>query len=517
MEADQIGIRQQRSLPTTPESASPVLNFWRDFLANSELIDNLDKIDFNNLTPIQAAAVPMLTRGLDCMVIGGHGTGKTLAALISLLDHVDVSKGNGPAGLIMAPAGQVEELAKQIRSLLSNMQISCMSGSMLPWYDEEYLFPDVQVLVAQPCGVRALLKQDKARFQAVSAIFIDAADLLYIHGHGEDLRQCLMHLLPSCTRHVVMTCSSSPSLDLTLVHQLAKEFCPDIIKIHKETFLSADIIQVAKVMPDQETLLCIGDILYRMDPDSRLLIVICKFQLIHLVQGVLAVKQDRIAFKTLTHRQTLNTRKGILEKFAAGRFSVLLSTDIAARDIFIKNIEKVLIIGTPDNANDYQWLCSRAGWLGSAGKAVTFVAPAELSLMVKISEELKSTGLPVPIIQRLEDKSVQEQAHAGQAVKNAEPEPNNSTSQAVEDAADSLPKTDTSQGKPEDEVKEQPSTCSPEKSGWEPLLERVSPSAAEAPPPPTTSTVGNAAHKLAEGDVLNQQEQKRKFGTSSIN
>lgn len=60
------------------------------------------------------------------------------------------------------------------------------------------------------------------------------------------------------------------------------------------------------------------------------------------------------------------------------------------------------------------------------------------------------------------------------------------------------------------------------KSGWEPLLECVSPSAAEAPPPPATS---NAAHKLAkddikgtaEEDVLNQQDQKRKVGTSSVN
>lgn len=33
----------------------------------------------------------------------------------------------------------------------------------------------------------------------------------------------------------------------------------------------------------------------------------------------------------------------------------------------------------------------------------------------------------------------------------------------MEDAADSVPKRDTSQEKPQDKVKEQPSTCSPKK------------------------------------------------------
>lgn len=72
------------------ESASPDMNFWRDFLASKELIHNLDKVDFNNLTPIQAAAVPKVARGLDSLVISGRGTGKTTACLIPLLDYVVV-------------------------------------------------------------------------------------------------------------------------------------------------------------------------------------------------------------------------------------------------------------------------------------------------------------------------------------------------------------------------------------------------------------------------------------------
>ncbi len=64
------------------------------------------------------------------------------------------------------------------------------------------------------------------------------------------------------------------------------------------------------------------------------------------------------------------------------------------------------------------------GWLGSAGKATTFVAPAELSSMVEIKEQLWSMGLPVPIIQRLEANPVEEQAHAGHAVESADPATN---------------------------------------------------------------------------------------------
>lgn len=74
-----------------------------------------------------------------------------------------------------------------------------------------------------------------------------------------------------------------------------------------------------------------------------------------------ALAQDRKVFETLHHNHPLAERKAILEMYAADAFPVLLSTDLAARDVYVKGIHEVVIVGTPDDASDYVWLCSRAG------------------------------------------------------------------------------------------------------------------------------------------------------------
>ncbi len=73
------------------------------------------------------------------------------------------------------------------------------------------------------------------------------------------------------------------------MQQIAKELSPDIVEIYQKTFLSATIAQFAFVMADNQSLLCIGDILDSLASGSKLLLVICKFQLLQHVQGVLQV------------------------------------------------------------------------------------------------------------------------------------------------------------------------------------------------------------------------------------
>ena len=92
----------------------PVLQF-EHLGFDEQLAMAIIKMDYQEPTPIQKQALPVALSGRDVIGIAKTGSGKTAAYLWPLLVHVmdqpELQKGDGPIGLIIAPA---RELAEQI-------------------------------------------------------------------------------------------------------------------------------------------------------------------------------------------------------------------------------------------------------------------------------------------------------------------------------------------------------------------------------------------------------------------
>jgi ATP-dependent RNA helicase DDX42 len=108
-------IRKELGLHTTGHDvAKPCVSFAH-FGFDQELLDAVIKAGYTEPSAIQRQAIPVALEGRDIIGIAKTGSGKTAAfvlpMLIHIMDQVELVKGDGPIGLILAPT---RELAVQI-------------------------------------------------------------------------------------------------------------------------------------------------------------------------------------------------------------------------------------------------------------------------------------------------------------------------------------------------------------------------------------------------------------------
>jgi ATP-dependent RNA helicase RhlE len=107
--------------------------------------------------------------------------------------------------------------------------------------------------------------------------------------------------------------------------------------------------------------------------------------------------------------RTQADRTAAVEGFRAGRFNVLVATDIAARGLDIDGIEHVVNYEVPHGADAYVHRAGRTGRAEATGTALTLVAPDELPNIRSIEQ---SIGVRMTDFERHEAPAAQSSAAA---------------------------------------------------------------------------------------------------------
>ncbi len=92
--------------------------------------------------------------------------------------------------------------------------------------------------------------------------------------------------------------------------------------------------------------------------------------------------------------RTLSQRREALEGFKAGKYRILVATDIAARGIDVTGIEVVLNYDLPEDEENYVHRIGRTGRAGKVGHAISFAMPDQKDDVDRI-ERLMRIALPV--------------------------------------------------------------------------------------------------------------------------
>ena len=88
---------------------------FTDFNFEPTLMEGLTSMGFNNPTPIQQQAIPLINTGKDLIACAQTGTGKTAAFLLPVINHIIKAPGDYVNTLIIVPT---RELAIQIDEAL---------------------------------------------------------------------------------------------------------------------------------------------------------------------------------------------------------------------------------------------------------------------------------------------------------------------------------------------------------------------------------------------------------------
>jgi ATP-dependent RNA helicase RhlE len=348
----------------------------------------LARLGYEQPTPIQARAIPVVLTGTDLLARAQTGTGKTAAFGLPMIERIaarrDGRRPRLPRGLVLVPT---RELAAQVHRSLSTygapaqLRVTAIFGGVGMGAQIQSLKHGVDIVVATPGRLIDHMQRRTVDLSAIEILTLDEADRMLDLGFLPALRR----VIPSLPRSR-QTLLFSATLSEAVV-ELAAEFTRDPVRVDAsdgQAVAPTVTHHLHTVAVDQKRAMLTH--VLTQDAASQAL-VFCKTK-----RGSDRVGEhlERAGIKTavIHGNKSQGARTRALGDFKAGRVDVLVATDIAARGLDIAQLPLVVNYDLPLVAEDYIHRVGRTGRAGRSGRAVSLVSPSDSQLLRDIQRLL---------------------------------------------------------------------------------------------------------------------------------
>jgi ATP-dependent RNA helicase RhlE len=325
-------------------------------------------------TPIQAAAIPAILRGVDVLGLAQTGSGKTAAFALPLLQRVLQSRGEGvrqTRGLILVPTRELavqvgEALQALAQDLPVTLKIAIAFGGVSINPQMMGLRGGCDVMVATPGRLLDLLDQNALRLSAVTTLVLDEADRLLDLGFADEVQRILA-LCPKARQNLLFSATLAAA-----VQSLAAGFLhePERIEVAAEPERTAAIHQRAIHVDENRRTSLLRHLLKTEDWQRALVFVATKYAT-ETVSDKLW--KNGIKAAALHGELSQGARTQVLAALKNSDIQVLVATDVAARGLDIPDLPVVVNYDLPRSAVDYTHRIGRTGRAGASGLALSFV------------------------------------------------------------------------------------------------------------------------------------------------
>jgi ATP-dependent RNA helicase RhlE len=348
-------------------------------------------------SPIQEMAIPVLLEGKDILASAQTGTGKTAAFAVPIIQALynqkrDLGAKRNIQALILAPT---RELAEQIKDSFRNysrnlgIRTEVIYGGVSQRNQEHALNRGVDVLIATPGRLLDLMNQRIVRLDHIKFFVLDEADRMLDMGFIHDVRRIVTTV--SKERQTMLFSATIPNEILKLANELLDkpvriEITPPEAMIDK---IKQSIYYVAK--KDKTNLLL--DLLVDQKLESVLIFTRTKHGANKLVKELhsYAIKVDAIH-----GNKSQSKRQAALIAFKTKKLRVLVATDIAARGIDISELSHVINYDLPETPETYVHRMGRTGRAGLSGEAFSFCSQDENHLLKSIEKHIQ---MSIPVVE----------------------------------------------------------------------------------------------------------------------
>jgi len=355
------------------------------------ILKTLETLGYENPTPIQSQAIPLVLDGKDLMGLAQTGTGKTAAFGLPLIQHLN--KGNFKPqpktvrALILAPT---RELAKQICENLNGfakrtpLRISMVVGGVSIGAQIKNLARGTDVLVATPGRLLDLVERRAVDLSTAQYLVLDEADQMLDLGFIHALRR-IARLLGT-PRQTMLFSATMPKL----VAELASTYLTDPVRIEvSPSGKAADKInQSVHFINQQGKQELLKDCLIERRDDLSLVFARTKRGAERLMKHLVSC-----GFKagSIHGNKSQGQRDRAIRAFKSGETRILVATDVAARGIDISGISHVYNYELPEVPENYVHRIGRTARAGAEGQAIAFCSPEEFHLLQAIEKLMEIT------------------------------------------------------------------------------------------------------------------------------
>ncbi|HHJ16802.1 MAG TPA: ATP-dependent RNA helicase RhlE [Gammaproteobacteria bacterium] len=370
---------------------------------SAELLRAISEQGYNEPTPVQRKAIPVVLDGKDVLAGAQTGTGKTAGFTLPLLQRLNDSptgKGRRPVrALVLTPT---RELAAQVGDSVKTygrhlpLRSAVIFGGVKINPQIEKLRRGVDILVATPGRLLDHVSQRTVDLSQVEILVLDEADRMLDMGFIHDIRK-VMALLPD--KHARQTLLFSATFS-NEIKQLANRLLnsPELIEVARRNTTAERIEQrihpVDKLRKRELLSHMIGSGNWR----QVLVFTRTKHGANRLAQQL---EKDGLSASAIHGNKSQGARTRALAGFKSGNVRVLVATDIAARGLDIDQLPHVVNYELPNVPEDYVHRIGRTGRAGNEGEAISLVCVDEHKLLRDI-ERLLKRELPKVVLEGYE-------------------------------------------------------------------------------------------------------------------
>ncbi|MBC6989705.1 MULTISPECIES: DEAD/DEAH box helicase [Hymenobacter] len=341
---------------------------------SAEMQRAITEVGYEEASPIQSAAIPVLLEGKDVIGQAQTGTGKTAAFSIPAIERVD-SDSRDVQVLVLCPtrelavqvSGEIQKLGKYKRGLAV---VPIYGGSS---YDRQFraLERGVQIVIGTPGRVMDHIERGTLKLDKVKTVILDEADEMLDMGFRDDI-ETVLSKMPAERQTVFFSATmSKPIMELTKKYQRD----PQIVKVNHQEMTVSNIEQsYYEVRGPQKK-----DVLTRLIDMFNLKSAIVFANTKRMVDDIVGDLQAKGYFAEGLHGDMgQQQRQNTLDKFRKGTLEILVATDVAARGIDVENVEAVVNYDLPADEEYYVHRIGRTGRAGKSGRAFTFVSGRDI-------------------------------------------------------------------------------------------------------------------------------------------
>ncbi|MBE5722010.1 MAG: DEAD/DEAH box helicase [Clostridium sp.] len=347
---------------------------FEDMNISNEICRAVLDMGFEEATPIQSQAIPVILEGKDIIGQSQTGTGKTAAFGIPLLERINPEDRRLQA-LILCPTRELAiQVSEEFRKLLKykdNIRVLPIYGGQPIDRQIAALRKGTQVVIGTPGRVMDHMRRRTIKAETVQMMVLDEADEMLDMGFREDI-ETILAKIPEEHQTLLFSATLSPEiLDITKRFQKNPEF----IKIVRKELTVPNIEQYYFDVKEKTKLDALCRIIDVYDP--KLAMVFCNTK--KRVDDLVEMLQGRGYFAEGLHGDLKQAQRDkVMQKFRNGTIEILVATDVAARGIDVDDIDVVFNYDVPQDEEYYVHRIGRTGRAGKAGKAFTFCVGKEI-------------------------------------------------------------------------------------------------------------------------------------------
>ncbi|NOY69357.1 MAG: DEAD/DEAH box helicase [Deltaproteobacteria bacterium] len=336
------------------------------------------KAGFTSPTPIQKEAIPPVMAGRDVVGVAQTGTGKTAVFVLPILNRLVSGKRGQTRALIVAPT---RELVEQIHEAIVTLGVKTGLRSVTV-YGGVGINPQIQklkradIIVACPGRLLDHIRRRTVNLSSLEVLVLDEADHMFDMGFLPDVRR-IVQSIPA-RRQTLLFSATMP----VEIRRLADEILNKPISVKVGNPAPADTVSHAlfPVAQHLKTPLLMK-LLKNTDTGSVLVFTRTKHRAKKLDEQL-----SRAGYRSASLQGNLSQgrRKAALDGFRAGKYQILVATDIAARGIDVSKVSHVINYDIPDTSDAYIHRIGRTGRAERSGDAFTLVTNADKAMVRSI-------------------------------------------------------------------------------------------------------------------------------------